>query len=431
MATGHHTAGRRRVAVIGSGVAGLTAAHVLHRRDDVTLFEAQDRLGGHAHTHRIEEDGRDLHVDSGFIVHNRSTYPHLLRLFGELGVDTTPTEMSMSVSCRGCGLEYAGARGLRALLPGRTRRSVSYLRMLTEIPRFHRAARRLLAQGETDSGAGPTLGDFVDRHGFSRYFTAHFLLPLVSAVWSCPAGTALDYPARYLFVFLNHHGMLTVWGSPRWWTVSGGSHTYVERVAKNLHSVRTSTPVLGLTRTRGGVRVRTGHGEHEDFDAAVVATHADQALAMLDDPTEEQRRTLGAFEYSHNRVLLHTDPGVLPGDTTSWASWNHRLPSCEPDGDPVRVSYHMNRLQRLPARRDYVVTLNDDGTVDPDRVVAAMDYSHPVFTPASVSAQSRLPDLDDGVLAFAGAHHGWGFHEDGCRSGAAAARSLGREWEPR
>lgn len=432
METGRTTVGRRRVAVIGSGVAGLTAAHVLHRHDDVTLFEAQDRLGGHAHTHRIDEGGRELDVDSGFIVHNRSTYPHLLRLFDELGVSTRPTEMSMSVSCRGCGLEYAGARGLRALLPGRTRRSPAYLRMLTEIPRFHRAARRLLADGGTGGGrdAGPTLGAFVDQHGFSRYFTAHFLLPLVSAVWSCPAGTALDYPARYLFVFLNHHGMLSVWGSPRWWTVTGGSRTYVDRVAKNLHSVRTGTPVLGLARSGGGVRVRTGHGT-EDFDAAVAATHADQALRMLEEPTPDQREVLGAFEYSRNRVLLHTDPSVLPGDTTAWAGWNHRLPSCEPDGSPVRVSYHMNRLQRLHARQEYLVTLNDDGAVDPDRVVAAMDYDHPVYTPASVAAQSRLADLDDGVLAFAGAHHGWGFHEDGCRSGAAAARALGRNWEDR
>ena len=432
MATGSTTVGRRRVAVIGSGVAGLTAAHVLHRHDDVTIFEAQDRLGGHAHTHRIDEGGRELGVDSGFIVHNRSTYPHLLRLFDELGVSTQPTEMSMSVSCRGCGLEYAGARGLRALLPGRTRRSPAYLRMLTEIPRFHRAARRLLADRGTGGGreTGPSLGAFIDQHGFSRYFTAHFLLPLVSAVWSCPAGTALEYPARYLFLFLNHHGMLSVWGSPRWWTVTGGSRTYVDRVAKNLHSVRTGTPVVGLARTRGGVRIRTGHGT-EDFDAAVVATHADQALRMLEEPTPDQSEVLGAFEYSHNRVVLHTDPSVLPGDTTAWAGWNHRLPSCEPDGAPVRVSYHMNRLQRLHARQEYMVTLNDDGAVDPDRVVAAMDYSHPVYTPASVAAQSRLADLDDRVLAFAGAHHGWGFHEDGCRSGAAAARALGRDWEDR
>ncbi|MCK9874068.1 FAD-dependent oxidoreductase [Nocardiopsis dassonvillei] len=428
MGTGQHTLRRRRVAVIGSGVSGLTAAHVLHRDDDVTLFEADDRLGGHAHTHRIDGGpGGELGVDSGFIVHNRRTYPHLLRLFDELGVHTQPTEMSMSVSCRGCGLEYAGARGMRAMLPNRSRRSPAYLRMLTEIPRFHRAARRLLAATPPPGAAEPTLGAFVRHHRFTPYTVAHFLLPLVSAVWSCPPGTATDYPARYLFSFLANHGMLSVWGSPRWRTVTGGSHAYVERVAKNLHAVRTGTPVTSLARTAQGVRLRAG-GEALDFDAVVVATHADQALALLADPTDAEREVLGAFGYSRNRTLLHTDASVLPADRDVWASWNHRLASCEPDTEPVRVSYHMNRLQRLDADEQYVVTLNGADEVDPDRVVAAMDYAHPVYTPASLVAQRRLPELSDRAVAFAGAHHGWGFHEDGCRSGVRAAASLGVHW---
>ncbi|WP_159942344.1 MULTISPECIES: NAD(P)/FAD-dependent oxidoreductase [unclassified Nocardiopsis] len=428
MGTGQHTLRRRRVAVIGSGVAGLTAAHVLHRYDEVTLLEADDRLGGHAHTHRIADGaGGEAGVDSGFIVHNRRTYPHLLRLFDELGVATQPTEMSMSVSCRGCGLEYAGARGMRPLLPTRSRRSPAYLRMLTEIPRFHRAARRLLAATPPPGAAEPTLGDFVRHHRFTAYTTAHFLLPLVSAVWSCPPGTATEYPARYLFSFLANHGMLGLGGSPRWRTVVDGSHSYVERVAKNLHEVRTGSPVSSLARTGRGVRLCAG-GETLDFDAAVVATHADQALALLAEPTDTEREVLGAFGYSRNRTLLHTDTSVLPADRATWASWNHRLASCEPDRDPVRVSYHMNRLQRLPGGEQYVVTLNGADEVDPDRVVAAMDYAHPVYTPASLAAQRRLPELDDGVLAFAGAHHGWGFHEDGCRSGVRAAASLGVLW---
>ncbi|WP_017587109.1 NAD(P)/FAD-dependent oxidoreductase [Nocardiopsis ganjiahuensis] len=427
-----HIPGRRRVAVIGSGVAGLTAAHVLHRHDDVTLFEADDRPGGHAHTHRVSgPDGSDLGVDSGFIVHNRRTYPHLLRLFDELDVTTRPTEMSLSVSCEGCGLEYAGARGLRALWPGRSRHGSDYLRMLADIPRFHSAARRLLRAARTadpdGTAVGPALGVFVTRHRFSPYFTAHFLLPLVSAVWSCPAGTAMDYPARHLFTFLEHHGMLGIWGSPRWRTVEGGSRTYVERVVKNLHSVRLGTPVHGLSRTEHGVRLRTGTEELE-FDAAVVATHADQALALLDAPTHDEAEVLGAITYSRNRTLLHTDTSVLPADRTAWASWNHRLASCDPGREPVRVSYHMNRLQGLPEGTDHVVTLNAEDSVDPDRVIAAMDYTHPVFTPESVAAQKRLRSLDGPTLAFAGAHHGWGFHEDGCRSGVEAAAALGRQW---
>lgn len=425
----HH---RRRVAVIGSGISGLTAAHVLHRHDDVTLFEADDRLGGHAHTHSLPgPDGEPLGVDSGFIVHNRRTYPHLLRLFDELDVPTRPTEMSLSVSCAGCGLEYAGDRGLRAMWPNRSRASVDYLRMLADVPRFHRAANRLLKTArrlDGERGAiGPSLGAFVERHRFTPYFTAHFLLPLVSAVWSCPAGTALEYPARHLFTFLEHHGMLGIWGSPRWRTVEGGSHTYVERVAKNLHSVRTGTPVRGLARGDRGVRVRTDAGT-ADFDAAVVATHADQALALLEEPTDTEREVLGAFTYTRNRTLLHTDTSVLPDDRATWASWNQRLPACAPGRAPVRVGYHLNRLQGLPEGYDYIVTLNDDADVDPAKVAAAMDYAHPVFTPESVAAQSRLRSLDGPTLAYAGAHYGWGFHEDGCRAGAEAAAALGRTW---
>ncbi|MBQ1082818.1 NAD(P)/FAD-dependent oxidoreductase [Nocardiopsis sp. B62] len=427
----HHN-GRRRVAVIGSGVSGLTAAYILGRHDDVTLFEADDRPGGHAHTHRVPgADSGELGVDSGFIVHNRRTYPHLLRLFDELGVATRPTEMSLSVSCEGCGLEYAGARGARALWPSGSRRSADHVRMLLDIPRFHQAARRLVSVArKVDPGGtvvGPTLGEFADRHRFSPYFTAHFLLPLVSAVWSCPAGTALDYPARHLFGFLEHHGMLGIWGSPRWRTVEGGSHTYVERVLAGLHSVRLGTPVRALAHNGDGVRLSTDN-EVLEFDAAVVATHADQALALIEHPSADEREILGAFTYTRNHTLLHTDTSVLPSDRDTWASWNHRLTSCDPGGSPVRVSYHMNRLQGLPEGTDYVVTLNADDDVKPDRVVAAMDYAHPVFTPESVAAQGRLRSLDTPVLAFAGAHHGWGFHEDGCRSGVEAAAALGRRW---
>lgn len=418
--------GRRRIAVIGSGVSGLTAAHILRDRAEVTLLEADDRLGGHAHTHRLTgEDGGELLVDSGFIVHNRRTYPHLIRLFDELGVETRPTEMSLSVSCDGCGLEYAGARGVRALLPTDSRATAAHLRMLTEIPRFHRAARALLA-APTD-GPGPTLGEFAADRALSRYTVAHFLVPLVSAVWSCPPGTALDYPARYLFAFLANHGMLGVWGSPRWRTVVGGSRSYVERVAKNLDAVRTGAPVRSLERRPGGVRLRAG-GDLLEFDAAVVAVHADRALALLERPTPAERAVLGAFRYSRNRTLLHTDTSVLPRDPAVRASWNHRLPSCDPDAGAVRVSYDMNRLQRLPGRRRHLVTLNDDGRVDPRLVLAEMDYEHPVYTPEALAAQRRLPDLDDGVIAFAGAHHGWGFHEDGCASGVRAAESLGAVW---
>ncbi|MEV5160636.1 FAD-dependent oxidoreductase [Streptomyces sp. NPDC053728] len=419
---------RRRTAVVGSGVAGLTAAHVLGKAHDVTLFEADERVGGHAHTHDLSSsDGRTYRVDSGFIVHNRRTYPHLLRLFDELDVATQESEMSMSVRCEGCGLEYAGARGAAGLFarPGSLLRG-PYLRMLTEVPRFHRAARALLALPE--GAATTTLGDFAARGRFSPYFSAHFLTPMVSAVWSCDPVTALRYPARYLFRFLEHHGMLSIGDSPVWRTVTGGSRAYVDHVAKQVHSVRTATPVRTVRRHDDGVEIVTGDGTTEEFDAVVVATHPDQALRLLADPTDEERQTLGAFRYSRNPTLLHTDTTLLPRSRGAAASWNYLMPSCAADADRVTVSYDMNRLQRLDAPERFVVTLNGADRVAPDLVRARMVYEHPVFTPESVAAQARLPALSGPVTAYAGAYHGWGFHEDGCRSGVEAAAALGVTW---
>ncbi|MDR6979007.1 putative NAD/FAD-binding protein [Streptomyces sp. 3330] len=420
--------GRRRTAVVGSGVAGLTAAHVLRRADRrVTLYEADERLGGHAHTHDLTgPDGRVHRVDSGFIVHNRRTYPHLLRLFDDLGVSTQESEMSMSVRCDGCGLEYSGARGPAGLL-ARPRNAVllPYLRMLAEVPAFHRAARRLLADGAEDAF---TLGDFLDREGFSAYFRAHFMTPVVAAVWSCDTATAQRYPAAYLFRFLEHHGMLSIGGSPVWRTVTGGSRAYVDRVAERLDAVRTGSPVRTVRRTPDGAEITTEDGVTEAYDAVVIAVHPDQALRMLADATPREKEVLGAFRYARNVTLLHTDAGVLPRARGARASWNYLMPSCGSGADHVRVSYDMNRLQRLDAAEPYVVTLGGEDRVDPGRILARMVYEHPVYTPESVAAQRDLPGLNTTVTAFAGAYHGWGFHEDGCRSGVAAAAALGVRW---
>ncbi|WP_411084479.1 NAD(P)/FAD-dependent oxidoreductase [Streptomyces sp. cmx-18-6] len=420
---------RRRTAVVGSGVAGLTAAHVLREAHDVTLYEADDRVGGHAHTHDlVASDGRVHRVDSGFIVHNRRTYPHLLRLFDELGVATQESEMSMSVRCEGCGLEYAGARGPSGLL-AQPRSAVRgpYVRMLAEVPRFHRAARALLELPES-ADTGMTLGEFARRGRFSAYFHAHFLTPMVSAVWSCDPVTALRYPARYLFQFLAHHGMLAIGGSPVWRTVTGGSRSYVERLVKQLTAVHTATPVRSVARHADGVELTTEDGTTTPYDAVVIATHPDQALRLLADPTDAERATLGAFRYSRNPTLLHTDTTLLPRSRGARASWNYLMPSCAADADRVTVSYDMNRLQRLDAPETFVVTLNGSDRVDPASVRARMVYEHPVYTPESVSAQARLPALSGPVTAFAGAYHGWGFHEDGCRSGVEAAAALGVAW---
>lgn len=421
---------RRQVAVIGSGIAGLMAAYVLQQECDVTLLEADSRLGGHADTHDLIDDaGAPVSIDTGFIVHNRRTYPNLLRLFDELGVATQESDMSMSIRCEGCGLEYAGGRGLAGLLPTwRTARHPRYLAMLAGVVRFHRRARAALRTAETSAvGKHETVDEFVARNGFSPYFVSHFLTPLVAAVWSIAPTEAGAYPAHYLFRFLAHHGMLQVTGSPPWRTVTGGSARYVELVAKGLTAVRTSSPVDAVCRVAGGVEVIVD-GQLEHYDAAVIATHPDQALRMLSEATDLERRALGGIPYSQNPTVLHHDVSVLPRSARAGASWNYVMQSCDVGSDQVHVSYDMNRLQRLPTATRYIVTLNADAAVPTAAVVARMDYAHPMYTAGSVAAQALLPECSDARLAFAGAYHGWGFHEDGARSGVAAARALGVQW---
>ena len=415
----------RRIAVVGSGVAGLVAAHVASRTAHVTLFEADARLGGHADTHVVTADGQDLAIDTGFIVHNERTYPVLLRLFAELGVETQESEMSMSVRDIGSGLEYAGALGPRGLFPSRRNLArPAYLRMLVEIPRFHRRARALLATPA--DGPDETLRDFLARGRFTAYFQRHFMEPLVAAVWSTDPDLALDYPARYLFSFLQHHGMLGVFGSPQWRTVTGGSHEYVRRVGAGLPDVRLGTKVTSVLETPERVEITDGNGEVSTYDAVVIATHPDQALAMLAEPTRLQRDVLSAMPYSPNTAQLHTDTSVLPQEPNARASWNFQRP--RDHAGRVTVTYDLTRLQRLDTDTHYLVTLGGTDLVDPACVIETMEYAHPIYTPESVAAQRRLPEIETPRLAFAGAYHGWGFHEDGARSGLAAAERLGFTW---
>jgi predicted NAD/FAD-binding protein len=419
---------RPSVAVIGSGVSGLSAAYLLNRTHDVTLFEADNRLGGHAHTHDLTaSDGSTHAVDSGFIVHNDRTYPWLRKLFAELEVEVRPTEMSMSVRCDGCGLQYAGGRGLRGML-AQPRRLLDpqFLRMLLQVKRFHRRATAFLQV--SDDGDLTTYGEFLEREGFSDHFIAHYAVPVVSCVWSSGREVTLLYPARYLFRFLEHHGLLQVTGSPQWYTVVGGSRTYVERLAARLPDVRRSAGVTDITRRPDGVEIRTASGAVSRFDRVVIATHADQALGLLTDPTDQEVQTLKAFGYSPNETVLHTDSSLLPEATEARASWNYRMSSCTSPDEPTVVTYWMNRLQGHASPQDFLVTLNARDRIDPDSVLAVMDYEHPIYTPQSVAAQSHLGSLDTDQTVYAGAYHGWGFHEDGCRSGVEAARHFGVTW---
>ncbi len=412
------------IGVIGSGVAGLTAAYVASRTARVTLFEADERLGGHADTHVVDSPGGELRIDTGFIVHNRRTYPTLLRLFAELDIATQPSEMSLSVSDQGSGVEYAGALGARGLFPTRAAlTSATHWRMLASIPRFHRRARKVLAA--PDAG-DQTLREFLRDGDFSDHFVRHFMEPMVAAVWSCDPETSLDYPARYLFTFLEHHGMLGVFGSPEWRTVTGGSGTYVAAVAAQLQTVHTGTKVTSVSELDDRVEVTDSNGRVHTFDAIVVATHPSQALTMLESPTAAQAEVLGALPYSDNTALLHTDTSLLPAARNARSSWNFQRPAT-PTGQVI-VTYDLTRLQRLPTDTHYLVTLGGEHLVDPATVIERMEYEHPLYTPASVAAQRRLPSIDTDRVAFAGAYHGWGFHEDGARSGLAAATRLGLSW---
>ena len=421
------TSPRPSVAVVGSGISGLTAAYLLARSHDVVLFEADSRLGGHAHTQQVTGSGGRVHaIDTGFIVHNDVTYPWLRRLFAELDVEVRPTEMSMSVRCDGCGLEYAGGRGLRGIL-AQPRRLLDpdFLRTLLQVRRFQRRASAFLREGSDDPS---TYGEFLERENFSEHFIAHYAVPIVACVWSAGRQTSLLYPARYLFRFLDQHGMLSITGSPQWFTVTGGSRTYVERLAALLPDVRRSHAVTDITRHADGVEIRDTTGRITRVDRVVIATHADQALGLLTDPSDAEVTTLKAFGYSHNLTVLHTDPAVLPDAAQARASWNYRMRSCASVDGPAVVSYWMNRLQGLDADEGYLVTLNDQDRVDPESVVAVMEYDHPIYTPDSVQAQTRLGGLATARTVYAGAYHGWGFHEDGCRSGVEAARHFGVNW---
>lgn len=409
-----------RVAVIGSGISGLAAAHYLSRAHRVTVFEADGRLGGHAHTHEVEVSGRRVRVDTGFIVYNHRTYPRFVALLAELGVCGRKSDMSFGVRCRRCGLEYS-SRGPSGLFAQRRRvLDASHLRLLADIPRFNRDARAFLAR---PAGDPATLGDFLDRGRYSPGFVRHFLLPMGGAVWSASSGDVRAFPARSFLRFFENHGWLTLSGAPQWWTVEGGSRAYVDAIARGLGDVHLATPVQAVRRGDGGVTVASG-GREWRFDRVVIATHGDQALRLLADADDEERALLGAFRYSRNRTILHSDRASLPRSTDAWASWNADLADCRDDAAPVSLTYHLNRLQGLPGPDPLCVTLNPAEA--PARVLASMDYTHPILDAAALAAQDGIARRNGARNTFfAGAHLRYGFHEDGLLSALAVAQRLG------
>ncbi|WP_133501009.1 NAD(P)/FAD-dependent oxidoreductase [Cognatilysobacter terrigena] len=412
-----------RIAVVGSGIAGLASAWLLSRAHEVVLFEANDYLGGHTHTHRVEVDGQTFAVDTGFIVHNPEHYPLLTRLLRELDVPTRETTMSFSVHNARTGLEYNATSLDTLFCQRRNLASPRFWRMLADLVRFYRRAPRLLGV----ASPGPTLGDYLRDEGYSDAFRDDHLVPMASALWSAPAAQILDFPARHLVQFMANHRMLQLTGRAPWRVVQGGSARYVEALERTWSaSVRLRTPVRLVRREAGGVIVTTDEGE-ETFDQIVLACHSDQALALLNDADPQECEVLGAIGYQRNEVVLHTEARLLPRDRKAWAAWNAYV---DPDPQqPCTVSYCMNLLQHLPVTTPVVVTLNRGDAIDPCRVLARVDYAHPVFTTEAVAAQARRHEIQGRRATwFAGAYWGWGFHEDGLRSAVDVATALGVPW---
>ncbi len=402
-----------RIAVVGSGISGLGVAHLLHRAHDVTVFERDKRAGGHSHT--IAHDG--LALDTGFLVHNTRNYPLLVRLLAELGVRTQESDMSFSVGCASCGLEYSGRR---PFAQRRNTASPRFAALLWEIGRWLRTARRSLDETDYEHHS---LEAYLDERRYSLRFRRHFLVPLTSALWSTAPGRALEFPAAYAIRFFDNHGMLGV-RRFAWRTISGGADTYVRALSDRLGPrLQLGLGARSLRRDADGAELTTDDGERRRFDKVVVATHADQALALLEDPSEEETRVLGTFAYTRNDAVLHTEERLLPRAASARAAWNYRLGD---DGRPT-VTYSLNRLQSLPGETEYCVTLNEP--VDDEHVIRRLVYEHPLFTVESLGAQRELPSLSGRRHTYyAGAHHGNGFHEDGLASGVRAAAELGVSW---
>jgi predicted NAD/FAD-binding protein len=415
-----------RIAVVGAGIAGMASAWLLSRGHEVVLFEAGDRLGGHTHTHDIELGGRRFAVDTGFIVCNPSNYPLFTGMLAELGVATQPTTMTFALRNERSGLEYNAGTNGGLFLQKRRVLSPRHWRMILDILRFYRSAPALLANPDH----GPSLGEYLERHGYSAGFRDDHIVPMASALWSSPSAQVLQFPAKYLVAFMANHHMLQVDGRPQWRVVKGGSSAYVGALERDWTAqVRLSSAVRGIRRHATGVDVATDAGT-EVFDHVVLACHSDQSLALLADPSDAERDVLGAMPYQRNETVLHTDPSQLPRDRRAWAAWNAIIPREE--GAECTVSYCMNLLQSLDAPQPFVVTLNRTHAIDPARILRRMVYHHPVYTHASVAAQKRRAEIN-GVdrTWYCGAYWGWGFHEDGMRSAVEVAAALGERWQPR
>ncbi|MGI9284618.1 MAG: NAD(P)/FAD-dependent oxidoreductase [Pseudomonadales bacterium] len=414
-----------RVAVVGSGISGLSAAYYLSRQHEVTLFEAAERLGGHTATIDVSVNGNNYAIDTGFIVYNSRTYPNFIRLLTELGVSSQTTEMSFSVSCAATGLEYGGS-GFSALFAQR-RNLISpyFLRLLLNIVRFNRNAVRDLQAGSLS--AEMSLGAYLSVNNYASGFVRHYLTPMAAAIWSSSTASVLEMPVLFFVKFFRNHGLLQLRDRPQWYSIIGGSSAYIAPMSRPFaHSIRLNAPVSRIKRSDNSVTLTTQQGEQQSFDELVLATHSDQALAILADPSMEEEAVLSAITYQANDVVLHTDATVLPRNRKVWSSWNYSLD--EQQRDSAVLNYNMNILQNLNAPETFCVTLNKDSAIASDKILGSYRYSHPLFDDAAIHAQQQWPAIN-GVRRtwYCGAWWGNGFHEDGVTSALRVARGLGVE----
>lgn len=410
-----------KLAIVGSGISGLVCAHRLCRRHDVTLFEANETLGGHTNTIDVRIDGDTHAVDTGFIVFNDWTYPHFIQLLDELGVASRPTSMSFSVRCDRSGMEYNGSSLNGLFAQRRNLFRPRFYRMLRDILRFNREAPRLL---ESEGDERLTIAEYLEPRNYSRQFRDQYLLPMGSAIWSCPTETFEQFPIRFIVEFYKNHGLLNIFHRPTWRVVDGGSRTYVNAIRERFTgTIRLSTPIQSARRFADRVELSTADGGVETFDEAIFACHSDQALNILCDPSPTESDLLAAFPYEPNTAVLHTDSAVLPSRKRSWAAWNYRIP--RDVSGKATVTYNMNILQHIDSPHEFCVTLNDTGGIDESKVFKRIEYAHPIFTVDRSAAQRRHAEvIRNRRTSFCGAYWGNGFHEDGVNSALAVCNAF-------
>jgi predicted NAD/FAD-binding protein len=427
-----NTSRRMKLAIVGSGISGLAVAHTLKGHADISVFEAGDYFGGHTHTVDVTlptPQGLVTHgVDTGFLVFNERTYPNLINLFAELGVETAPSDMSFSVkvpgALKGKTLEWSGTDLSSVFAQRGNLVNPRFWRMLADVMRFNALCTRI-AKEQREKEMQQPLNDFLRLHRFSEAFRDWYFLPMMGCIWSCPTDQMLQFPVATMIRFCHNHGLIQVTNRPQWFSVVGGARNYVEKILEGVHDKRLNTPVRLIERDAQGVRIITdGHAER--FDQVVIATHTDQALGLLREPSNFERSLLGAIRYQDNHAVLHTDASVLPANQKTWAAWNYeRAASSERESSRVCLHYLLNRLQRIPFEQPVVVSLNPLQAIDPATIVGEYDYAHPVFDLAAIEAQKRLPLLQGQEHTwYAGAWTGYGFHEDGLKSGLQVGRAL-------